>query len=135
MVGTAPCMGYNTHAGMIPTPAGMGGKTGHAHLPQGTGFFHWDLRRHGETTLPPPHPSNLDGRSYSTALNQTQAYMGIHGLYGSVAASFVTKHPTMEQPQGLPQSVNPQYRMPMGQCDPPPATTYLRISGSPFVAQ
>ena len=72
---------------MTPTPAGMDGKTGHAPLPQGTGFVHGDPRHHGETTLPPPHPSNLDGRSYSTALNQTQTYMGTHGLYGSVVST------------------------------------------------
>ena len=76
-----------TRAGMTPTPADMGGKTGHV-LTQGTGFVHGDPRRHGETTLPPPHPSNLDGRMLrQLALNQTQAYMGTHGLYGSVVST------------------------------------------------
>ena len=73
---------------MTPTPAGMDGITGHAPLPQGTGFVRGDPRRHGETTLPPPHPSNLDGRMLQQlALNQTQAYMGTHGLYGSVVST------------------------------------------------
>ncbi|CAL4084010.1 unnamed protein product, partial [Meganyctiphanes norvegica] len=122
--------------------------TSHAPLGQGTRFVDRVPRCHDDATLTPPHPSNLDGRSGSTALNQPQAYMGTHGLYGSTTFGMQPQwspfwpvmsnqmfppqmmHPNillpqmMHPPMAQPQMVHPQYMMQMGQWGPPPATSF-----------
>ena len=60
-----------TRAGMTPTPADMGGKTGHV-LTQGTGFVCGDPRCHGETTLLPPPPPHQTLMASVTALRSTK---------------------------------------------------------------